>query len=193
MQGLFGYEGITGLFARYRGVTETQAQAEVRRALAKLLKPGEQVDEVYTVFTIKEANHMLDNTLGVFRDVLVGIASIALLVAGIGIMNVMLMRVLQRRREIGVRRAAGASRRSILAQFLAEALVLALLGALGGAALGWAGLAVICGIAHWQPFVNPWTLLLGMLYSAAIGIVFGVYPALRAATLDPIACLRSEQ
>src|SRR5690606_14113868 len=110
---LFGYDGVTGLFARYTGVGEADAQQAVKAALAATLKPGENVDEVYTVFTIKEANRMLDNTMGVFRQVLYGISSIALLVGGIGIMNVMLIRVIQRRREIGVRRAVGASRRSI--------------------------------------------------------------------------------
>jgi putative ABC transport system permease protein len=193
MQALFGYDGITGLFARYKGITEPQAREMVRLALAKLVNPGENVDEVYTVFTIKEANAMLDNTIGVFRDVLYGISSIALLVAGIGIMNVMLMRIIQRRREIGVRRAVGASRRSILAQFLGESMLLAMAGALLGAALGWAGVGVICRYAQWEPYINPWTLAVGVVFSAGLGMLFGAYPALRAATLDPILCLRSEQ
>jgi putative ABC transport system permease protein len=190
MQELFGYEGITGLFARYQGVDETVAQQAVRRALAGTIKPDEEVDEVYTVFTIKEANQMLDSTMGVFRQVLYGISSIALLVGGIGIMNVMLIRVIQRRREIGVRRAVGASRRSILGQFLFESLLLALLGAVGGAALGVVGVLAYCQYTDWAPWISPLTLGLGMGYSAALGVAFGAYPAFRAATLDPIQCLR---
>jgi putative ABC transport system permease protein len=193
MQELFQFDGVTGLMARYRaGLSEQQAQAAIKAALAATLKPGESLDETYTVFTIKEANGMMDNTLGIFREVLLGIASIALLVAGIGIMNVMLIRVLQRRREIGVRRAVGASRRSILVQFLSEAVVLALLGALAGTLLGVAGVWAYCQYTHWQPYVSPVTLACGALYSAALGMLFGAYPALRAATLDPIVCLRSE-
>jgi putative ABC transport system permease protein len=193
MQELFDFQGVTGFMARYRpGMTELQAQAAVKEALKPLLKPGEILDETYTVFTIKEANSMMNNTLGVFREVLLGISSIALLVAGIGIMNVMLIRVLQRRREIGVRRAVGASRRSILAQFLFEAVVLALLGAVVGTLIGLAGVWAYCQYTHWQPYVSPVTLLLGALYSAGLGVLFGAYPAFRAATLDPIVCLRSE-
>jgi len=192
-QELFEFPGVHGMFARYRNdVSEQQAVAAVRRQLATLLTPDEILDETFSVFTIKEARDLLSSTLGIFRAVLTGIASIALLVAGLGIMNVMLIRVMQRRQEIGVRRAVGAPASGIVLQFLLEATAQALLGALLGIAVGILGVHLYCSYAEWEPYVSLATVLSAVAFGLGTGILFGAYPALRAARQDPIAALRHE-
>lgn len=190
-QQLFQYDGVQAVLATYSpATTGEQAVERIKQSLTKLLKPGEELDDAYSVFTVKEARQLMDSTLGIFRTILLGIACIALLVAGIGIMNVMLMRVLNRRLEIGVRRAAGATQREILLQFLVESVLQALLGAAAGIALGIAGVVTYCRLAGWQVYFSPGTLLLAVGFSAATGMLSGAYPAWRGAQLDPIRCLR---
>jgi len=118
--------------------------------------------------------------------------TLALLVAGLGIMNVMLIRVMQRRREIGIRRAVGASTRSIVVQFLLESVAQSLVGAALGSALGFAGVLIYCTYAEWRPYVSPLTVATAILFGLGTGALFGAYPALRAARLDPILALRDE-
>lgn len=136
------------------------------------------------------------NTLGestqAFTFLLAGIAAVSLLVGGIGIMNIMLVSVTERTREIGVRKALGATRRNILLQFMIEAVVLCILGGIGGILLG-AGIAVFAGkLAQWNMAIAPESIVLALGFSAAVGILFGVWPARRAAALDPIESLRYE-
>src|SRR6476659_8033415 len=121
-----------------------------------------------------------------------GIASISLIVGGIGIMNIMLVSVRERTREIGVRKAVGARGRDILAQFLVEALTLSLLGGLIGIVLGLVVSAGIGQLAGWGFVFNPVTIVAAVLFSLAVGVVFGVWPARQAARLDPITALRYE-
>ncbi len=121
-----------------------------------------------------------------------GIASISLIVGGIGIMNIMLVSVRERTREIGIRKAVGARGRDILAQFLIEALTLSLLGGLIGIVLGLAVSALIGQLAGWGFQFNPTTVAAAVLFSLAVGVVFGVWPARQAARLDPINALRYE-
>ena len=121
-----------------------------------------------------------------------GIASISLIVGGIGIMNIMLVSVRERTREIGIRKAVGARGRDILAQFLIEALTLSLLGGLIGILLGLAVSALIGQLAGWGFQFNPTTVAAAVLFSLAVGVVFGVWPARMAARLDPISALRYE-
>jgi putative ABC transport system permease protein len=121
-----------------------------------------------------------------------GIASISLIVGGIGIMNIMLVSVRERTREIGIRKAVGARRRDILAQFLVEALTLSLLGGLFGIAVGLATSAALSRLGGLAIVLNPLTLGVAVGFSALIGVLFGVWPARQAAVLDPIAALRYE-
>ena len=120
------------------------------------------------------------------------IAGISLLVGGIGIMNIMLASVLERTREIGIRRALGARRRDILSQFLIEAVLVSLIGGLIGVVLGYSMTKVITLYAHWKTIVELWTILLAFGVAAAVGIGFGLYPARQASLLNPIDALRYE-
>jgi len=191
VQEIYGFNGVHGMFARYReGVAEAAAIAAVEAQLESLLVEGEQLDETFSVFTIKEARKMMGEALSLFRTVLWGISSIALIVAGLGIMNVMLIRVMQRRSEIGIRLAVGATPRGIALHFIAESAVQALAGALLGTGLGIAGVHIYCRYAEWSPYVSPWTIVISVLFGLVTGIVFGWYPAIKAAREDPVEVLR---
>ena len=134
----------------------------------------------------------MDSISSLLTILLGGIASISLLVGGIGIMNIMLVSVRERTREIGVRKAVGARGRDILAQFLVEALTLSVLGGILGVVLGVAVSAVIGQIAGWGFAFNPVTVVVALGFSLLVGSVFGVWPARQAARLDPIVALRYE-
>jgi putative ABC transport system permease protein len=146
-------------------------------------------------FSIFDQAQLLDvasSISGTLTLLLGGIASISLLVGGIGIMNIMLVSVRERTREIGIRKAIGARGRDILAQFLIEALTLSVLGGLIGIVVGLAVSAVIGRFAGWGFSVDPTTLIAAVGFSMAVGVVFGVWPARQAAILDPVSALRYE-
>jgi putative ABC transport system permease protein len=131
-------------------------------------------------------------TQGIFEVVMVALASISLLVGGIGIMNIMLASILERTREIGVRRALGARRRDIVRQFLIETVLISFVGGTMGVIAG-VGISRLIGLfAGWSTIVTPGSILLAFLVSVSVGLVFGLYPARRAAGLDPIEALRYE-
>ncbi len=127
-----------------------------------------------------------------FTTLLAGIAAVSLLVGGIGIMNIMLVSVTERTREIGIRKALGATHRNVLLQFLTEAVVLSLLGGVLGSLLGFGGALVMRAAVHWNATVSASSVLMAFAFSALVGVVFGVWPARRAARLDPIEALRYE-
>ncbi|MBD3375210.1 FtsX-like permease family protein [candidate division KSB1 bacterium] len=131
-------------------------------------------------------------TQQIFNIVMGAIAGISLLVGGIGIMNIMLASILERTREIGIRRAVGATRLDVLGQFLVEAVVLAFVGGIVGVFLGFALTKIIAMYAGWKTLVSIKAIILAFSVSAAVGIIFGLYPARQAARLDPIVCLRYE-
>ncbi|TLM81642.1 MAG: FtsX-like permease family protein, partial [Actinobacteria bacterium] len=141
-------------------------------------------------FTQEQTLGIMSTLLGTLTVMLAGIAGISLLVGGIGIMNIMLVSVSERTREIGIRKAVGARTYDIMSQFVIEAVVLSVLGGALGIALGWAGAA---GLDRWVPtLVTWWAVTLAFAFSAAVGIFFGVYPAWKASRLDPIVALRYE-
>jgi putative ABC transport system permease protein len=146
-------------------------------------------------FTVADQTQLLStatSVYGLLTVLLAGVASISLVVGGIGIMNIMLVSVRERTREIGIRKAVGARSRDILLQFLIEALVLSLLGGLIGIVVGLAASAVIGALAGWGFVFNPLTLVAATGFSLVVGVVFGVWPARQAAGLDPIVALRFE-
>jgi putative ABC transport system permease protein len=134
----------------------------------------------------------LEKTSQSFTYLLGGIAAVSLIVGGIGIMNIMLVSVTERTREIGTRKAVGAKRRDILVQFLVESLALSLLGGIIGILLGVGGASLISKFAGWKTVVSVDAILLAFIFSASVGIFFGIYPARKAASLNPIEALRYE-
>jgi putative ABC transport system permease protein len=149
-------------------------------------------DDDFAIFDQTQLLEAASSISGTLTLLLGGIASISLVVGGIGIMNIMLVSVRERTREIGIRKAIGARALDILAQFLVEALTLSLLGGLLGVALGLVVSALIAQVAGWSFAFNPTTLIAAVMSSLLVGVVFGVWPARQAARLDPITALRYE-
>jgi putative ABC transport system permease protein len=148
-----------------------------------------------TDYTIVVPEQLLDQsrrTRRIFNIVMGGIAGISLLVGGIGIMNIMLASVLERTREIGVRRAIGAKRKDILSQFLFESIVISVLGGLIGLGLGFAIAWGVATFSDWSTVVTGFSIALSLGFSVATGVIFGTYPAVNASKLDPIEALRYE-
>ena len=131
-------------------------------------------------------------TSKVMTTLLASIALVSLLVGGIGIMNIMLVSVTERTREIGIRRAIGAKRRDILMQFLVEAAFLSLAGGALGVAIGVLAASMVSQLAKWPTLVQPGAVLLAFGFATMIGLFFGWYPAMRASRLDPVEALRYE-
>jgi len=164
------------------------AVPNIQRAMS-LMHNG--VDD-YQIIVPQQLLKQADQAQITFNIVLWSISIIGFLVGGLGIMNIMLANVMERTREIGIRRALGAKREDILLQFIVEALVLSLAGSLMGIALGFAGVWVISSIADWELVVTPLVFSSAFLMPVLTGIFFGFYPALRAADMSPIAALRHE-
>jgi putative ABC transport system permease protein len=120
------------------------------------------------------------------------VAAISLLVGGIGVMNIMLVSVIERTREIGIRMAVGAKPTDVATQFLVEALTLSALGGVAGLGLGWVGAKIMASVFGWKMFYPTGTAAIAVLVSGGVGVLFGLYPAVRASQLDPITALRYE-
>ena len=149
-------------------------------------------DDDFTIRNLSEILQTQEESSKVMTYLLAAIASVSLLVGGIGIMNIMLVSVTERTREIGVRRALGARRHDILVQFLAEASFLSLAGGVLGVAIGMSSAQVITNLARWPTQVQPQVVLLALGFASLVGVFFGWYPARRAAYLDVIESLRYE-
>jgi putative ABC transport system permease protein len=154
------------------------------------IRPGENDD--FFIRTQLEAASTAESTSRVMTLLLASIAAVSLLVGGIGIMNIMLVSVTERTREIGIRRALGARRRDILLQFLVESGFLSLAGGALGVVLGVASASLISQLARWPTMVQPSAVVLAFGFASLVGLFFGFYPARRASTLDPIDALRYE-
>ncbi len=174
------------------GTELAQAMVAVERVLRRehRLAPGRDND--FSIVDRKQFLATQQETTQILGFLLAGIAGVSLLVGGIGIMNIMLVTVTERTREIGVRMALGATRFHILAQFLIEALLLCLVGGALGILAGVAASRVLSGLAGWRTSVALDALALAFAFSAAVGLLFGLWPARRAALLDPIEALRHE-
>jgi len=169
---------------------EAQEQAIGVLRAARKVPPGKEND--FEVVTNNTLTDFFDNMTKYVRIVAVAIASISLLVAGVGIMNIMLVSVTERTKEIGIRKSIGAKRSDILWQFLIEAIVLSEVGGVIGIGYG-LGIGYLVDAFTPVPAAVPiWTVFLGLLFCSFVGLLFGVYPASKAARLDPITALRYE-
>jgi len=156
------------------------------------LRHGDKEKNVYQFFNMEQEMQAANQITGILTLIIGAIAGISLLVGGIGVMNIMLVSVTERTREIGIRMAIGACRQDIMRQFLIESTVLSLLGGMIGIVLGMISAALICAAIKIPFSVSVPTVLIASLFSIAVGIFFGLYPANRAAKLDPIDALRYE-
>jgi macrolide transport system ATP-binding/permease protein len=154
--------------------------------------PPSQRQDAFEVRNLADIRAAMTESSRTMSLLLAAIAGISLVVGGIGIMNIMLVSVTERTREIGLRKAVGARRRDILSQFLAETVVVSVTGGLAGIALGWLITVLMSRFAGWTAAITVDAVLLAFLFSAGIGILFGIYPARKAAGLNPIVALRYE-
>ena len=169
-----------------------EAKREVEELLRQRhrIQPGAEDD--FTVRTLDEYAEMADKTMGIMTILLTSVAAVSLIVGGIGIMNIMLVSVTERTREIGIRMAVGAREQDVLIQFMAEAVTMSVVGGIFGTFLG-IGVSRLIGMATgWMIPIHADAILLATLFSAAVGIFFGFYPARKASCMDPIEALRYE-
>jgi len=173
-------------------VTDENRIKEAANLVRTILNLRHRQIQDYRIVVPEELLRQSQRTQQIFNIVMGAIAGISLLVGGIGIMNIMLASILERTREIGIRRAIGATRKDILGQFLIEAVLLSFSGGMIGILLGFLMTKIISGYAHWKTIIELSSILLAFCVSASVGIVFGIYPARKAAMLDPIESLRYE-
>jgi putative ABC transport system permease protein len=169
-----------------------RAEAQIRALLRDRhhLAPG--TDDDFSIRNLTELASAREQGTKTLTTLLASIAAVSLLVGGIGIMNIMLVSVTERTREIGVRMAVGAKPRNILAQFLVEALTLSFAGGLIGVVFGLVAAQWLAARFHWPMLIRPDIIVLSVVFSAVVGVVFGLYPARKASRLDPIEALRFE-
>jgi putative ABC transport system permease protein len=174
---------------------EARDMKQVRDAMDQIEKVLAQRHGKDASFNVVSSASILETTetiARIFTVILGGIGGISLLVGGIGVMNIMLVSVTERTREVGIRKAVGAKKADILRQFLFEAISLCLVGGAMGIVLGWAGAALIAKIAKWPTYVSLFSIAVAVISASFSGVAFGVYPAYKAANLDPIEALRYE-
>jgi len=168
------------------------AQQQIEPLLRQRHHLGQKQDDDFTVRNLTQFMQAAEESSHVMTLLLGAIASVSLLVGGIGIMNIMLVSVTERTREIGIRMAVGAKTKAIRQQFIAEAVTLSMVGGIIGTLGGVAVSKIISALAGWSTVITPFSIILAVSFSAIIGIFFGYYPAYKASLLDPIAALRYE-
>ena len=197
---LISREGTGTVDVIYIQAVDFQTVADASEEVSQILRTRHRTPvgaDDFTVFTQESILNTVQNVTGVLTIFLGGIAAISLLVGGIGIMNIMLVSVTERTREIGLRKALGARRRDILIQFVTESSLLSLIGGVVGIIFGWLISFAVGRIAaatgnEFTPIVGLDAILLATIFSAAVGLFFGIYPANRAAGLEPVEALRYE-
>ena len=190
---IFGNDRINDIWARVAQPESVDvAIAEIQRTLRRSHRLAAGRPDDFSIRNQADILNTLNETTETFTVLLAGIAAVSLLVGGIGIMNIMLVSITERTREIGIRKALGATRWNILIQFITEAVTLCLLGGMFGIVFGVGGAAVLQASFGWSTAIDLRAVILAFGFSAAVGLLFGVWPARRAATLDPIEALRHE-
>jgi putative ABC transport system permease protein len=190
---IMGTDRLRNITAQVDDVKDMMlAMVEIERVLRREHKIRPGTDNDFQIRRQADVLATLEDTTKTFTNLLAGIAAVSLIVGGIGIMNIMLVSVTERTREIGVRKALGATRRNIMLQFLVEALVLCLAGGLIGIIGGSLGAVALAKLNHWNTQISLFAIGLAFFFSAVVGLFFGLWPARRAASLDPIVALRYE-
>ncbi len=190
---VFGQDRLRGLSAQVADdVSLEMGMVDIERVLRRehKIRPGEDND--FMIMNRRQFMEMAQASTEIFAFLLASIAGVSLLVGGIGIMNIMLVSVTERTREIGVRKALGATRFNILMQFVIEALTIGVLGGVLGIALGAGAAWALVEFAGWNVFISADAVLLAVVFSVGVGLFFGIWPARRAAELDPIEALRHD-
>jgi putative ABC transport system permease protein len=188
-----GNTDVSGMLLLWKeGASIDKVKADIATLMRERRRISEDKEDDFKVHDMKEELSTLNSILSVTTAVLAAVAAISLLVGGIGIMNIMLVSVTERTREIGIRLAIGALERDVLKQFLLEAMVLTSFGGLIGIIVGLSATVIICHFLTF-PFVpRPGVIIIAFMFSALVGIMFGFFPARKAARLDPIEALRHE-
>jgi macrolide transport system ATP-binding/permease protein len=194
MHRLMGKEYVDNIDIEIRSAGEVDAAEDeiLNLMYARKRVPTSMQDEAFQIRNMADIQSALSQSSQTMSVLLASIAAISLVVGGIGIMNIMLVSVTERTKEIGLRKAVGARRHDILMQFLAESVVVSVIGGLIGIVIGWTVTIILSTVAGWATSVSPESVALAFFCSAFIGIVFGIYPAQKASELHPIVALRYE-
>ena len=190
---VFGRDRLSGITVKVAdGALMEQATIEIEDVLRRRHRLAEGQENDFVIRNQAEIMNVFSEASKTMTFLLAGIAGVSLLVGGIGIMNIMLVSVAERTREIGTRIAVGARKIDILGQFLLESVVISLAGGIIGIGIGWGGSALLSYVAGWNTAVSAASIGLAFAFAAGVGIFFGIYPARKAAMLDPIAALHYE-
>lgn len=189
---LMDYNGATTVSGYYLAVKDKDKADTTVNEIARLLEIKHRNKDKYNIQNLMLQADIMGNVMGYLTTFIALVAGISLLVGGIGVMNIMLVTVTERTREIGIRKSLGATNGNIKFQFLIEAMILTLIGGIIGLITGFTGGSVLGGFIDISPVLSPGAVILTVTVSSAIGLIFGVYPASKAAKLDPIDALRYE-